>query len=230
MKPHFPGYDVDSDLMIDTSAAAALHHAEELNKRIVQSTGDCVKILDLDGRLVYVNPEGLQLLDMTDASELLGRPIAEFFEGEARRQAEGAVERARAGEQGRFQGMFRTASGVAKWWDVIVTPITDTTNTVVQLLAVSRDITERRRDETFHAAQHQLLEMIVTGSELDAVLDFLVRLVEQHSPWRGPEPSARLHSGDRRLVHRAASGFLWNGDVPRHARHRGRCPGRSALG
>jgi PAS domain S-box-containing protein len=181
MKPHFPGYDVDSDLMIDTSAAAALHHAEELNKRIVQSTGDCVKILDLDGRLVYVNPEGLQLLDMTDASELLGRPIAEFFEGEARRQAEGAVERARAGEQGRFQGMFRTASGVAKWWDVIVTPITDTTNTVVQLLAVSRDITERRRDETFHAAQHQLLEMIVTGSELDAVLDFLVRLVEQHS-------------------------------------------------
>ena len=82
---------------------------------------------------------------------------------------------------GRFQGLLRSASGVAKWWDIVVTPITDVNGAVVQLLAVSRDITERRRDEAVRAAQHQVLGMIATGSALPDVLDCLVRLVEQQS-------------------------------------------------
>jgi hypothetical protein len=49
------------------------------------------------------------------------------------------------------------------------------------MVAISREITERRREDTFRAAQHQVLEMIATGSPLTAVLDSLVRLVENHS-------------------------------------------------
>ena len=46
----------------------ALRQAEEINRRIVENTGDCVKILDLDGRLVYMNREGLRFLEIEDAS------------------------------------------------------------------------------------------------------------------------------------------------------------------
>ena len=70
---------------------------------------------------------------------------------------------------------------MAKWWDVVVTPITDANGTVVQLLAVSRDITERRREEALRAGQHQVLEMIATGRSLPDVLDSVVRLVESQS-------------------------------------------------
>src|SRR3954471_20200971 len=45
-------------------------------------------------------------------------------------------------------------------------------------LAISSDITERRREDAFRAAQHQVLEMIATGTPLPAVLDSLVHLVE----------------------------------------------------
>ena len=62
-----------------------------------------------------------------------------------------------------------------------MTPITDVNGAVVQLLAVSRDITERRRDEAVRAAQQQVLGMIATGSALADVLDCLVRLVEQQA-------------------------------------------------
>ena len=48
-------------------------------------------------------------------------------------------------------------------------------------LAISSEITERRREDAFRAAQHQVLEMIATGRPLTAVLDTLVRLVENHS-------------------------------------------------
>ena len=162
-------------------AEEALRQAEELNKRIVQSTGDCVKILALDGRLIYVNPEGFRLLEIGDEAELLNRPLVEFFEGETRREAEQAVALALGGGRGRFQALLRTRSGVAKWFDIVVTPITDANGTVVQLLAISRDITERRREEAFRAAQHQVLEMIATGRALSDVLDSLVRLVEHQA-------------------------------------------------
>ena len=157
----------------------ALRHVGDLNRRIVENTGDCVKILALDGRLLYINSEGLRALEIADASPLMDCPLAGFFDGDVRRAAEAAMEQARRGDRGRFQYMMRTASGVAKWFDSVVTPITNADGAVVQLLAISRDITERRREEAFRSAQHQVLEMIATSCALPIVLDSLVRMIEK---------------------------------------------------
>jgi PAS domain S-box-containing protein len=159
----------------------ALRQAQELNRRIVDSTGDCVKILDLEGRLLYINPVGLRLLEIADAGEFLNRSLAGFFEGDMRQAAEDAVLQAAHGGSGRFQYSMRTSSGAAKWFDAVVTPITDVEGAVVQLLVISRDVTERRREEAFRAAQHQVLEMIATGTPLPTVLESLTRLVESQS-------------------------------------------------
>ena len=159
----------------------ALRQAEELNRRIVEGTGDCLKILGLGGELLYINPEGLRALELTDARGLLNRLLADFFYGDTRRAAQDAIDLARGGDRGRFQYLMRTASGVPKWWDAVVTPITDMDGTVVQLLVVSRDVTERRREETLRAGQHQVLELIATGAPLPAVLDSIVRLVENEA-------------------------------------------------
>ena len=159
----------------------ALRQAEEMNRRIVESTGDCVKILGLDGALLYINPEGLRGLELTDAASLLNRPFVGFFDGATRQAAEDAVGLARHGGRGRFQYLMRTATGVPKWWDAVVTPITDMDGSVVQLLVVSRDVTERRREETLRAGQHQVLELIATGAPLPTVLESIVGLVESEA-------------------------------------------------
>jgi len=159
----------------------ALRQAQEINRRIVDSTDDCVKILDLDGRLLYLNPVGLRLLEVADPRQLLNRSLAGFFDGESRRSAEEAIAQARSGRRGSFQYLMRVPSGATKWFDAVVTPVTDLNGAVVQLLAISRDITERRREDAFRAAQHQVLEMIATGRPLAAVLDSLVHLVENQS-------------------------------------------------
>jgi hypothetical protein len=70
----------------------ALRHVGDLNRRIVENTGDCVKILALDGRLLYINPEGLRALEIADASPLMDCPLAGFFDGDVRRAAEAAME------------------------------------------------------------------------------------------------------------------------------------------
>ena len=154
--------------------------AEQLNQLIVENISDCVKILDLEGRLVYMSREGLRFLEV-ELAQVLHRPLTEFFEGEVRTQAAAAVAAARGGGRGRFVGPLRSASGGRKWWDIVITPVTDVTGEVIQLLAVSRDMTQRRRDEAVRAVQHEVLGMIATGSALSEVLDCLVRLVEQQA-------------------------------------------------
>ncbi len=156
----------------------ALRQAQELNRRIVDCTGDCVKILDLEGRLLFINPVGVRLMEIPDASDLLNRSLVGFFQGQMREAAERAIVSAGRGGAGRFHYSMRTASGTTKWFDAVVTPITDANSAVVQLLVISRDITERRREDAFRAGQHQVLEMIATGTPLPAVLDTLVHLVE----------------------------------------------------
>ena len=71
----------DTDITERKRGEEALRQAEEINKRIVENTSDCVKILDLDGRLVYMNREGLRFLEIEDASLVLNRPIVELLRG-----------------------------------------------------------------------------------------------------------------------------------------------------
>ncbi|HEY9660319.1 MAG TPA: hybrid sensor histidine kinase/response regulator, partial [Allocoleopsis sp.] len=54
---------------------------------------------------------------------------------------------AQTGELIRFQGFCPTARGTPKWWDVVVTPIFSPDGQVIQLLATSRDITDRKQSE-----------------------------------------------------------------------------------
>ena len=71
----------------------------------------------------------------------------EFWEGEHRQAAQAAIALARAGEAAKFVGFFRTLRGEPKWWDVAVSPILDANGKPERLLAVSRDVTERRQAE-----------------------------------------------------------------------------------
>ena len=235
----------ETDITARKRSEQALRHAEEINARIAESTGDCTKILDLEGRLIYINAEGLRQLELKDASALLNRPLAGHLTAETRKAADEAVEQARRGGTGRFQAMLHTVSGIAKWFDIVVTPITDEKGAVAQLLAVSRDITERRREEALRAMHHQVLGMIATGSALADVLNCLVRVVEQQS--NGMVCSMLLldddgihvgmaprtpdgYSRDRRIAHRPAQRIVRNGDVSRHPNHRDGHPHGSALG
>jgi PAS domain S-box-containing protein len=195
----------ETDITERKRSEEALRQVEEINKRIVESTTDCLKILDLDGRLIHVNREGSRLLEIDDAA-LLNRPLVEFFDDAVRRAAEDAIAAACAGGRGRFHARVLASSGVTRWWDVLITPITDCNGAVVQLLAVSRDITERRRDEAFRAARQQMSEMIAAGSALPEVLDCLVRVVEQQC--NGMSCSALVLNDDGTTIRHASAPSL----------------------
>jgi len=144
-----PSYFVSiiEDIGTRKAAEEALSESEEFNRRIVESSSDCIKILDLEGRLLYISPRGQKLLGIEDPGPYINGSWVELWPGEGRQSARAAIERAKADGVGAFQAFGPTVRGEPKWWDTIITPMTDARGRVTRLLAVSRDITELKRAE-----------------------------------------------------------------------------------
>ena len=166
---------VDRNERGDGLPSGTLRQVRQCN---VESSRDCMKILDLDGRLIYINPAGLERLGVEDARDLLHRPLVDLWQEREREALGDAIARAKTGAIGRFQGPCRTPAGIMKWWDMVIMPIVDTSGAIVQFLAVSRDVSAPWQAEAFQAGQHQVLAMIATGAPLAQVLTLLVHLVE----------------------------------------------------
>lgn len=135
------------DLSQTRAISRALEESEALNRSIVTSSQDCIKLLDLNGSLLFINDFGLNALGVTDASTIYGRSIASLWPKDARRRIKRAISRAAAGHIGRFSGQFPTQNGTVRAWDVIISPIRDSAGSPVKLLAISRDISERLENE-----------------------------------------------------------------------------------
>jgi len=125
-----------------------LRASEELKGRLIACSRDCIKILDLEGRLLFMNEGGMQVLEICDLGPFVDGFWLDFWEGADREAARAALQVARDGGTGRFVGYFETRiSRQPRWWDVAVSPILDANGKPERLLALSRDVTEHRKNE-----------------------------------------------------------------------------------
>jgi PAS domain S-box-containing protein len=124
------------------NAEEALRKSEEFNRRIIECSNDCINILDLEGRLLFMNDGGQELLEIDDVNSLLNKSWLEYWEGAEKQLAINALRNALHSNIGTFQGYCPTWKGKPKWWDVVITPMINGEGNVERLLAVSRDITE----------------------------------------------------------------------------------------
>ncbi len=124
-----------------------LYQSDEFKRCILDSRHDCIKVLDLENRLLYMNPGGLCLMEIDDFPSCMYSNWLDFWQGEDREAAAAALAKAKTGEVSRFIGYCPTLKGKPKWWEVVVSPVLDTTGRLERLLSISRDITERHQVE-----------------------------------------------------------------------------------
>jgi formate hydrogenlyase transcriptional activator len=136
------------DISARKQAEEALRKSEELKTRLIASSHDCIKVLDIGGRLLSMNEGGMEALEICDLSPFVNSSWIDFWDGDDQEAARAAVEVASRGGTGRFVGYFATRiTKQPKWWDVVVSPIRGPKGEPEQLVAVSRDITEHRQNE-----------------------------------------------------------------------------------
>jgi PAS domain S-box-containing protein len=127
-----------------------------LGLRVLSSSPDCIKLIDPQGQIQFVNQSGLCLLEIDDITEIQGKQWVENWPSAAHASVQAALDVARAGGVGKFTGQCPTAKGTSKWWDVVVSPLLDAGQHVRWLVAISRDVTtqnlaeQRRRESEQH--------------------------------------------------------------------------------
>ncbi|HSE59245.1 MAG TPA: PAS domain S-box protein [Nitrospiraceae bacterium] len=126
---------------------AALEESEAFNRAVVESSPDCMKILDREGRLLSLNSQGLCLMEIEDAASVLGRFWWDLWPESSRGTVQAAVQEAVANGTARFQGFCPTAKGTPKWWDVIVSTVRGLDGQPMRLVSTSRDMTVIKRAE-----------------------------------------------------------------------------------
>jgi len=136
----------------------ALQKSNAFNQSIIDSSSDCIKILDLEGRLQFMSPGGQHKLGIRDLGIYLNIPYQEFWKGSDHEAALEAIRKAQQGQSGSFEGYCPTVDGTPKWWDVAISPIFGADGKPERLLAVSRDITERKKAEEHIITLNEKLE------------------------------------------------------------------------
>ena len=131
----------------------AEHHA--FLSGVLASSTDCIKVLDLDGRIRFMSETGLQMMGISDFNSVEGCSWPEFYVGQGRTVAAAAIETARNGLPSSFLAQAPTTDGTLKWWHITVSPIMGPTGVPERILSVCRDVTALRssEDERDHYAR-----------------------------------------------------------------------------
>ncbi len=120
----------------------------QFSRSILDNSPDCIKIIDISGRLLDMNEGGRKQMHITDFSQVIHTPWHEFWPVEERHKAIEAIHLARQGKTSWFEGFCPTMAGTARWWEVVVTPIMNPDQVPERILSMSRDITERKTIQT----------------------------------------------------------------------------------
>ncbi len=132
-------------LELSRETEATLKASEEFKSRIIECSQDCIKVLDLTGRLLFMNAGGMTAVGVCDFAQVDKANWVEFWHPDYQAAATAAVRAASEGQASRFVGYFTDMRGVGKWWDCSIVGIRGIDGRVERLLAVSRDVNEQRK-------------------------------------------------------------------------------------
>ncbi|MER0238327.1 HWE histidine kinase domain-containing protein [Fulvimarina sp. MAC8] len=141
-------------------------------RSVLSFSTDCIKVLDLDGNLLFMSEGGKRVMEVGDFQSIRGCPWPTFWAGEWREKADRAVATAKAGGCGHFQGSAPTLAGTTKWWDVRVTPIVEESGQITRLLSISRDITQEKLLETRLADSEKRLSAALSAAGVVGIWDY----------------------------------------------------------
>jgi PAS domain S-box-containing protein len=130
-----------------------LRVSEERHRTLADNARDVVWTMSLDGRITYVSPAVLPLRGFTP-EEAMCQPLDEIHPPASAAVSLGYFTRllsdVAAGRPApRFRGEleYRCRDGSTVWTDVMALPVVDRDGKVLEVLGVSRDLTERKRAE-----------------------------------------------------------------------------------
>lgn len=146
-------------------AEEALRDSEAQLRTIIASEPECVKLVDLQGRLIDMNPAGLGMIQADSLDLVRGQPVIDLVAPEHRAAYAALHSRVLTGETGTLQFEIIGLKGARRWLETQAVPLRDASGRVHALLGITRDITEARRAEEQVQASRAALRSLATREQ-----------------------------------------------------------------
>ncbi|MFQ6069014.1 MAG: PAS domain S-box protein [Candidatus Aminicenantales bacterium] len=136
------------DVTEQKKAEEALRESEEKYKLIAETSPDAVTTTDLEGRITYASPLTVKMHGYRSSRELMGRSSFELIHPRDHEKAQTNLEKVLRGKAVRnSEYTFLRKDGKAFAGELSVSLITNGSGKPVGFIAITRDITERKRAE-----------------------------------------------------------------------------------
>ena len=138
---------VSRDISEQKEAERSLRESEERFRTIFESEPECVKLLDKNGTVSRMNPAGLKLVEADTPDQVEGKSVYPLISPEYRSAFMAFNAKVFHGESRIMEFEITGLKGKTRLLESHAVPIRDMKGEVISLLAVTRDITERKQAE-----------------------------------------------------------------------------------
>ena len=164
----------------------ALARSEGRLRTIVETEPECVKVLGPDGALLEMNPAGLSMIEADSLEQVRGVPVYDYIAPGHRADFVALTESVIRGGSGTLEFELVGLKGTRRWLETHAVPLRDAGGGIVGLLAITRDVTERKRDEeALRESEHLYRAVVEQATENIFLIDVESRrIVESNQAFR----------------------------------------------
>jgi PAS domain S-box-containing protein len=187
-------YGVAIDVGQRKRMEAALAESETRFRTFLEAEPQCVKVLDREGRLLHMNPAGLAMIEVDGPVAVLGQPVEQILLPEHRPAFRAWHARVLDGLTGTLDFEIEGVRGTRRWMRSVAAPLRDPTGQIIGVIAVSDDITARRRHDDRLQVQAEILETMAEGVALtddDALIRYTNRAFDEMFGYQRGELAGR---------------------------------------
>jgi PAS domain S-box-containing protein len=142
-----------------------LARSESKLRTLIDAEQDCVKLLAADGTLLEMNPAGLRMIDADSLEQVAGKSIYPLVVPEYAASVQALTDKVFQGGSGKLEFEFVGLKGTHRWVETRAVPLKGVTGEVMAMLAVTRDITERKKleEQLRHAQKLEAVGTLTGG-------------------------------------------------------------------
>ncbi len=132
------------DVSLRNQALEKLAQSERELQAIIDTEPECVKLLAADGSLLKMNRAGLDMIEVDDPKQVIGRKVLGIIAPGHQVAFAELTRRVFEGESGKLTFEVIGLKGGHRWLDTHAVPMRDARGKITALLGITRDITAQK--------------------------------------------------------------------------------------
>lgn len=162
----------ESDITERKRAEQALQLSEQHIKSIIEASPECIKLVASDGTLLQMNAAGLAMIEAERVEDAIGKCVYPLIVPEHRDRFRALNESVCQGANASMEFELEGLRGTRRWMDTHAVPLRNPADGAMVLLAITRDISDRKKaEEALSAALRNLQSIAETIPDIMYKLD-----------------------------------------------------------